>query len=324
MDKVILGIDISKKHFDVALLVDNKYKNKNFTNDSTGFQSLKKWLTSNNIKKLHACLESTGCYGECLIEFLYQEEHLISVVNPSCIKFYARSKLSRHKTDRVDSKLIADYCNLYNPALWKPLPVDILQLRDLGRCINSLKLQLNQVVNQLESKVRESEFILNTRKDIKNIIEEKIKALSNEMDILLTKSSSLENDCNNLQTIPGIGKNTAILILAEIPDISTFKNARQLAAYAGLTPSQKFSGTSVKGKPRLSKIGAARLRKIMFFPAIVAKRFNPVIKNFCDNLEKKGKHNFAIVGAAMRKLLHIVFGVLKNKEVFNPNITDSF
>jgi transposase len=322
MSKIILGIDISKKHFDVSILIDDKHKNKKFYNNVTGFQLLKNWIAKHGIDKVHVCMEATGFYGENLAEFLFKDGYKVSIINPSCIKAYARSKLCRHKTDKIDSQLIAEYCNKYNPNLWQPLPSEIKNFRELERCINSLKLQHNQITNQLENKMQ-SDFISNIWQDLKLNIEDKIKALYQKANALFIKSNYLKEAYTNLQTIPGIGKITAITLLAEIPDINTFKNARQLAAYAGLTPSQKFSGSSVKGKPKLSKIGSRRLRKAMFFPALVAKKHNIYIKNFCKNLEKKGKHAFCIIGAAMRKLLQIVFVILKYNTVFDPNIANS-
>ncbi|KJV55146.1 transposase IS116/IS110/IS902 family protein [Orientia chuto str. Dubai] len=122
-----------------------------------------------------------------------------------------------------------------------------------------------------------------------------------------------------MQTIPGIGRITAVAILAESPDIESFSNARQLAAYAGLTPKYKTSGTSVKGKSTISKIGSANLRRALYFPAIVAKNHNPIFKQFIQKLSSKGKPTKVIIVAIMRKLLHIVFGVIKNNSIFNPN-----
>ena len=332
MNKIILGIDISKKHFDVSLFMDNKHKDKKFSNNKIGYQSLKDWTVKytpkyQDIGKIHVCLESTGFYGEGLAEFLYKKGYKVSIVNPSCIKSYARSKLCRHKTDKIDAQLIAEYCDKYNPDLWKPLPAEIKELRELARCIDALKLQYNQITNQLEKESRQSEFVTKTWLELKLKLEEKIQDLYREIDVVLSKSDPLNKACNNLQTIPGIGKITAISLLADvedsvakIADVNAFKNARQLAAYAGLTPSQRFSDSSIKGKPRLSKLGARRLRKTMFFPALVAKRHNPIIKDFCKILEKKRKHAFCVVGAAMRKLFHIVFAVLKNETAFNPKL----
>lgn len=119
-----------------------------------------------------------------------------------------------------------------------------------------------------------------------------------------------------LETIPGIGRTTARAMLAEIPDIQNFKNARQLAAFAGLNPCQRQSGSSVNGQTRLSKIGSKRLRKTLYMPAIVATRWNPVIENLTNRLLQRGKCKMSALGAAMRKLLHIVFGVLKNQQPF--------
>lgn len=124
---------------------------------------------------------------------------------------------------------------------------------------------------------------------------------------------------NNLQSIPGISKITAVAILAEVSDISSFRNARQLAAYAGLTPKHRLSGSSLKGKSRIS-IWSGILRKALYFPAVAAKRHNPIIKPFCDKLNEKGKHTMAIICAAMRKLIHIIYGVLKSKKPFDKNL----
>jgi len=122
---------------------------------------------------------------------------------------------------------------------------------------------------------------------------ERIKDIEKAIMNLIVKSDSLQQDYQNLQTIPGVSKTTAIAVLLEIPNHSSFENARQLAAFAGLTPKQKTSGSSVRGKSRLSKIGSRTLRKALYFPAIVAKKYNPIIKTFCDNLKDKGKHKCA-------------------------------
>ena len=119
---------------------------------------------------------------------------------------------------------------------------------------------------------------------------------------------------------PGIGKTNAIAILAEIPDLSSLENARQLAAYAGLTPCHRTSDTSLRGKSLLSKMGSPSLRKALYFPAITAKNHNPLLKAFAQKLAKKGKHTMVIIGAIMRKLLHIVFGIIKHKTPFNPDL----
>ena len=157
-------------------------------------------------------------------------------------------------------------------------------------------------------------------KSLAGHIMKEIKNIELAIDKLLSDNVQLKQQADNMQTIPGIGKITAVAILAESPALESFSNARQLAAYAGLTPKHKTSGTSVKGKTSISKIGSSNLRKALYFPAIVAKTHNPLFKNFTQKLSSKGKPAKVIIVAIMRKLLHVVFGVIKNKTPFNPNL----
>lgn len=122
-----------------------------------------------------------------------------------------------------------------------------------------------------------------------------------------------------LVTIPGIGKLTAAKLLGEIRNILDFQSARQLAAYAGLTPQNFLSGTSVHKKTRLSKTGNANLRNILYMPAIVAKRYNPIVRSFCERLSCSGLKPMEVIGAAMRKLLHLAYGILKSGRPFDPD-----
>lgn len=128
----------------------------------------------------------------------------------------------------------------------------------------------------------------------------------------------LKQQCQLLASIPGIGQRTAAKLLAELEDIARYKSARQVAAYAGLTPRNNRSGT-FRGKTRLSKTGNARVRKALFLPAITAKRYNPIVRSFCQRLASRGKNKMEVIGAAMRKLIHIAFGVLKSGNHFDPN-----
>lgn len=130
----------------------------------------------------------------------------------------------------------------------------------------------------------------------------------------------LKHQADKMQTIPGIGKTTAIAILAESPDLESFSSARQIAAYIGLTPKHKTSGTFIRGKTSIAKIGSSNLRKALYFPAIVAKTHKSLFKGFIQKLSSKGKPTKVIIVAVMLKLLHIVFGVIKNNTQFNPNL----
>ncbi|WP_250295877.1 IS110 family RNA-guided transposase [Wolbachia endosymbiont of Oedothorax gibbosus] len=319
-----LGIDVSKEHFDVSLSFISKKgkretRKRKFKNDDTGFQSLLNFLQKHNVEEVKACMEATGCYSEALAEFLYNARHFVSVVNPACIRFYAKSKLARQKNDQTDAEIIADYCQRQELSRWTPPSPEKKKLKHLYRCSDALKDELTLVNNHLEKTERLPEEVVNVWENLAMTIEQSIETIKNSICELVKQHKELLEDFQLLLTIPGIGEESAVAILAEIPDIKAFINARQLAAYAGTIPKNVTSGSSVHAKPRLSKTGSRTLRKAMYFPAIVAKNHNPIIMTFCERLKEKGKHNMAIVGAAMRKLLHIIFGVLSSKKAFDPD-----
>jgi transposase len=122
---IYLGVDISKKCFDTTVLISDKSVSKKFSNDNHGFKDLILWLDKHNIKDVHTCLEATGFYGEALAKFLFQRKYSVSIINPACIKHYAQRRLKRHKTDKIDSALIAEYCKIHQPALWKMPSADL-------------------------------------------------------------------------------------------------------------------------------------------------------------------------------------------------------
>lgn len=232
--------------------------------------------------------------------------------------------LARHKTDMVDSLIIAKYAKLHQVHLYKPRDCKEQELKHLYRSLQKLKDMKFQAENHLECKESIPQSVLKIWINTVKLLNRQIEKAEQEISNLIADNGKIRNHYQNLQIITGIGHTTAIAILAEIPNILDFRNARQLAAYAGITPKHRISGSSVIGKPRISKIGSSNLRKALYFPAIVAKNHNPIIKAFCANLIKKGKHNKAIVCAAMRKLIHIIFAVLKNNTVFNPNLDHNY
>ena len=312
--KNILGIDVAKRKIDVFLLFENKSLAKQFENSQTGFKLLSAWLKSLHIREVHACLEATGTYGDGVANFLYEKGHLVSVVNPLLIKGYAVSKMQRNKTDKADARVIADFCLTQNPAQWFPPEPEVIELQALVRRIKSLEEMLQMERNRLEVAPAK------TKASLKRMI----KMLENEIEILKKSvKEHIDNDPNLkeqnqlLQTIPGIGEKTAALLLGEI-EFARYESARQVAAYAGVTPSKTQSGTSVH-QTKLSKLGNGRIRQGLYFPAIVARTHNQIINEFAARLEKNGKTAMQIVCASMRKLLHIAFGVLKHKQPFNPN-----
>lgn len=318
MSKNILGIDVAKRKLDVALIFATRVLTKQFDNSPKGFKLLNAWLKSLHITQVHACLEATGPYGDAVALYLHQAGHFVSIVNPFRIKGYASAKLNRNKTDTADARLIADFCLTQNPDQWFPSEPQVIELQAFTRRIEMLDEMLQMEKNRLN--VSPSK----TKQSIKRIIktlEKEIEHLRANIKEHINQNPDLKQQDMLLQTIPGIGEKTSHLLLAEIT-FSRYSSARQVAAFAGVTPRKRKSGTSLD-QTYLSKQGNGRVRKALYFPAIVATRYNKIINQFASRLEKNGKAPMQIVCASSRKLLHIAFGVLKTKTPFNPDLAFS-
>jgi transposase len=314
MSKSVLGIDVAKKKLDVCLMFDSKVLMKKFDNNIKGIRLLLGWLASLKREQVHACLEATGVYGETVTEMLHEHGHRVSVINPFRINAFAKSDLKRNKTDTADARTIAEFCLAKDPRDWHPLPPEIKQLQAFTRRIDVLEQLVAAEQNRLDV----------SPKAVRPSLERVIKDLKKEIDNIqrlikdhIDNHPDLRRQSKLLQSIPGIGEKTARLLLGEI-EFSSFESARALAAYAGVTPKKSQSGTSLDWT-RLSKLGSSRIRKALYFPAIVAVQYNIVIKLFARRLGENGKTPMQIVGAAMRKLLHIAFGVIKHNRPFDPN-----
>ncbi len=237
---------------------------------------------------------------------LYNQGHQVHVVNPACIKAFAKSKLKRYKTDKVDALFIAEYTSKNHLRPYKPKDSIFKELQCPYRCLQSLKDQKTQLVNLLENEQCLPKAVQEVYKNIKDEIENQMQTIETALDLFVDSHDALKLDIKNIQTVSGIGKMTAIAILVQAPDLSSFKNARQFAAYAGLTPCHTTSGTSVKGKSRLSKMGSS-----------VAKNYNPLLKDFAQKLAKKRKHTMVIIGLLCANFLILCLALLNIKHLLS-------
>lgn len=318
-----LGIDVSKKDLYLTLIIDDQSFFIKTENTNSGFKKISDWLKKHSINSVKTCLESTGIYSLNIADYLYNQGHKVSIVNPKCIHAFAKSKLSRHKNDKIDSYIIADYASKYELRLYKPADLLMSKLRGLYNCRKNLEKQNRQIVNFLESEEHLPKEVCKTyKKLLKTLLYEKAE-IEEKIDTLISNDEFLNKDIENMQTIPGIGKKTAIAILSEFPNIKLFNNARQFASFAGLTPREYSSGTSVNKKSKISKMGSSKLRQALYFPAMSAMRSSANMIKFAQKLKVKGKNGKVIVVAIMRKLLHLVFGVLKNNTAFDANFQDN-
>lgn len=304
-----LGIDISKDSFHVELSVNDKLHHRRFSNRKAGFAELSVWLTKHKVAGLHACLEATGPYSEALALYLHEQGHTVSVVNPARIKAFGQSELLRNKDDRPDAALIRRFCEKQQPSAWTPPTPQLRELQSLTRHLENLLETRQQQVNRLEAPNAKS--VVKSLRKLVAQLQAEIQRTEQQIADHIDRHPDLKQQCQLLTSIPGIGPRTAAKLLAEIEGLNKYESARQVAAYAGLTPLNNRSGT-LRGRTRLSKTGNARVRKALFLPAIVAQQHNPIVRTFCQRLAQRGKPKMQIVGAAMRKLIHIAYGVVKS------------
>jgi transposase len=308
---MFLGIDLSKRYFDATLQAEGQSCYRRFSNDAVGIQGLLRWLKQQQVTSLHACMEATNLYWEEVAQALYEQEYTVSVVNPARIKGFAMSQMRRNKTDKQDSEVIAAFCAAVRPTAWQPPSAVQRKLRHLERYADDLKQTLTQQKNRLANS-KDADVQRSLQRLIDQIHQE-LQQVERQIEQQIAEQESLRTP------IPGIGEQVAHKLLAEFYDLHTYAAARTAAADAGLTPAHHQSGDSVRRKPRLSKVGKAAVRSSLFLPAITAIRFNPVVKALADRLRTRGKPKKLIIAAAMRKLIHLAFGVLKNQSPFDPN-----
>ena len=318
MSDAIVGIDIAKANFHAALIDDAGEHARSFPNNAKGFAQLERWLRNRKVSHVHACLEATGAYGDALAIALYEAGHIVSVVNPARVKGFAQSELARNKTDALDAGVIARFCKAMAPPPWTPPSPEIRALQALTRRLSSLIDARAQEYTRAETPGIVEVVTDSIRAHIDHL-DGQIRELEAQLTDHIERHPTLREQRELLASIPGIGTATSARFIGEVPDVTKFASAKQLSAFIGLSPQQVQSGSSVRRKARLSKRGNARLRKDLYFPAIAAIRFNPIVRRFAERLRAAGKSKMLIIGAVMRKLVHIAYGVLKHRRPFDPN-----
>lgn len=312
-----VGIDVAKVDLQVCLLLEKPVQ-KAFKNTGKGHQELVRWLWKLGGKELFVGLESTGSYGEAVGEYLHQQGLVVSVINPARIKAYANSQLKRHKTDRIDAELIADFCRTQTPTAWSPATAEEKELRALVRHLDDLKQLRQAEKNRLEANPNSQMVIKDLKAHVK-FLDDQIRNLEKEIHDFIDRHPKFKQQRDLLDSIPGIGNSTIAHLLAELGDLTRFTDVRQLVALAGLNPQQRRSGSSLNYTAGISRMGRYSLRAALYMPALVAMRFNPILKVFAERLKKQGLKPKQVVVAVMRKLLHLAYGILKNKAPFNPH-----
>lgn len=325
---IVIGIDVSKAKLDCLWIRDlpaMKVKSKVQPNTPAGYRALLGWAmqqTGEQVSGVHFVMEATGVYHERLAYALHDAGANVSVINPARVRDFAKSLGAQSKNDRKDSVVIARFGMTQSPPLWEPEAIEIRQLKALIARCDAVKQDIQREVNRLE-KAEASGVSAEVRRSIETVraqLQEEKNRLESLIDDHIDKHPGLRNDRELLESIPGVGPVIAQQMVAVIRSRS-FQRASQCAAFIGLVPVERQSGTSVYSPPRLSKHGEARVRAKLYMAAIVATRHNPDIRRQYERLQKNGKSKMSAIGAAMRKLVHICFGVLKHQAPYQPQVT---
>lgn len=319
MQSIIVGIDVSKDTLDVVLRTNGiNGKAKTYANSPKGITQLLRSLPKQPRETINACLEATGQWGDGVAEELYQQGCRVSVVNPLLPKRYAQANLIRNRTDAVDAGVLAEFCQVKEPRLWTPPSPTQKALRALSRRLEDLQIMLQMEKNRLKAAKTLPEPVQTSLEQVVATLQAQIQTVKHQLHLTIQTDPELKRQQRLLQSIPGVGELTATRFLAELGDLREFVDAKQLAAYLGLTPEWKTSGTSVHTKPHLSKKGPAVVRHLLYMPAMVARQHNPIIHAFCLRLSNAHKCEMSILGAAMHKLVHLMFGVVHTGQLFDP------
>ena len=309
-----IGIDIAKLTFDACLLRPHgKLLVKSFANEPAGFAKLQRWIAALEAHATpHFCMEATGTYYLACALFLTEAQQAVSVINPARIKYAGLTYGQGNKTDPADAHTLAQFCRKEQPAVWRAAAPEVRLLVALLRRVDSLQTQHSAEQNRLQDPGLLAVVRTSVQASLAFLGAE-MGRLQEQIHAHIEEHPTLKADKELLLSIPGIGATTAHWLLAELPDVKEFGSAQAAAAFAGLNPCEYQSGTSVKRKTRLSKRGNVYLRKCLYMPAMTAKRFNPCVAALCARLQARGLAPKAILGAAMRKLLMLAYGVLRNR-----------
>lgn len=320
MAEASLGVDTGKAKLQVHLLrADGRKRRKSLDNTPDGHAHLRRWLAQHADAAVRVAIEATGRYWIDLAMTLHHAGITVSVVNPARIKSFQRLQLGRGKSDRIDAQAIAQFARTIQPAPWTPPPAAVLRLRDLVRVREQLVENITAHRNQLQAG--------GVGAPARRVLEATIAELRHQLDAV-DRAIHAEIDADPdlarrhalLVSIPGIGPIAAAGILVELPDVGLFRHPKQVAAYAGLSPAPDQSGDTRDKPARICRVGNPKLRRLLYMPALSARRANPCVHALDARLAQQQRlAGQQRVAAAMRKLLVLCYGVLKTGRPFDPH-----
>lgn len=310
-----VGIDISKDFFDVALPAPTgKYRHFKLSNDIKGFKQL---LEEAKDRSLIHVMEASGPYYLPLASFLHEQGLGVSVVNPLSVRHYSKMRFIRTKTDKKDAAVIADYAKNQQPKLWEPEAEHVLSLKQLHAVVRGLQKCHHQQSRQLESLQAAGQLNQQAKKSLEQIIKQldkQLKKVEEEMDGLV--KAHYQQQYEQLQSIPGLGKKSSLLLITITGGFTRFSHVKQLISYVGFCPRIFESGSSIKGKGHICKMGMSAVRKMLYVCSWSAIRCNKACRELFERLLLKGKAKKLALVAVANKLLRQAFAVATKKEKY--------
>src|SRR5919199_6015794 len=314
MSSQTFGVDISARWFDVA----QGEQVRRFANTPAGITACVDWLSTFG-SPLRVGMEATGSYHLPLATALHEAGHEVLVCNPLSIDRYSHAVLARTKTDAIDARRIARFCEVHDLAPWTPASPAQQQLRALLTARETLVQERLRLSNRQHAAgyTTTEALVTEPQAPVLAAIEAQITRIDRELAKLAAAETPLGAQLRVVVTIPGLGLTTAGALLASLP-VDRLETSRQVAAYVGLCPQERSSGSSVRGRGHIGPLGPASLRKALYMPAIIAMRCNPALRAFAERLRATGKRPKVVITAVMRKLLLLAWTLLRTGQPFSP------
>lgn len=314
-----VGVDVSKKTLDIAISkADGTYLHKKISNTQEGFKSILKHLPQ------YACcvMEATSSYYMPFAYFLHSKGVAVSIVNPLTVNHFCKMRMSRAKTDKKDAAMIAQYGKSETPRLWQPKEIHLIELQQYEAILENVIANKTSHSNQLEAFEHSGQMTRSVAKVIQKQIafcEKQIKEL--ELTMVSIAERHHAELLQNLLSIPGLGKRTAMMLLVITDGFSKFAYSKQLVSYIGLCPRLFESGTSIKGKTRICKMGMAKLRRLLYLCGMRAIQCNQQCKTMFERLRERGKNGKLAIVAIANKLIRQAFAVGTKNVAYSVNLS---
>lgn len=310
-----VGVDVSKSVFDVAIWGDQAFNAmtlKQFKRTRKGAEVFARWLLEQPRKPAGIVMEWTGGFSRELAEWLHEvvEGVPVALINPCQIKYFGKSLNLRNKTDAVDARLQAAFGQERKPSGWIPPAPEQDQLQSLFRTRAKLIEMLSSLKTRDESCLNLAPEAEQAQAEVIRLLQVKVRSLEEAAEALAAQHPRMSGDMRLLQSIKGVGPITAMAVLAEAGDLRRFRRGRQLTAFLGVSPKRYESGSSVRGKTRMCRVGGTHIRPVLYMAAVSVTRRACPLGDFYRRLVDAGKPEMVAIGAVMRKMVMIMRAVL--------------